>query len=47
MTILTGLGVLLIEFVKTLVIDSVLKVIIHPDKCIVPQIKIGGPMLGN
>lgn len=47
MSILAGLGVLLLEFVRTLVIDSVLKVIIHPEKCIVPTIKIGGPLLEN
>ena len=47
MSFIAGIGALIIDFFKTLVIDSILKIILHPEECIVPQIKIGGPLLGN
>lgn len=45
MTALVGIGMMVLEFFKTLVIDSIIKVILHPEECTIPQIKIGGPLL--
>lgn len=45
MIAITGLGMLIIDFFKTLVIDSVIKVLLYPEECYTPQIKIGGPMI--
>lgn len=47
MTALTGIGMMILEFFKTLIIDSVIKVILNPEECYIPQIKLGGPMLEN
>lgn len=45
MTALVGIGMMIVEFFKTLVIDSIIKVILNPEECVVPQIKLGGPLL--
>ncbi len=47
MSVLTGLGMLLLEVVRTLVIDTVIKVILHPEECVTSTIKLGGPLLEN
>lgn len=47
MTAVAGLGVLILDFFKTLVIDSIIKVLLYPEECYTPQIKIGGPLIDN
>lgn len=47
MTAIAGLGMLILDFFKTLVIDTVIKVLLYPSECYIPQIKLGGPLLDN
>lgn len=45
MTALAGLGMMIIEFFKTIVIDTIIKVLLYPEECYVTKIKLGGPLL--
>lgn len=47
MATIAGLGLLVLEFFRTIVIDSVIKVLLYPNECYTPQIKLGGPLLEN
>lgn len=47
MSTIAGIGMLILDFFKTLVIDSIIKIILHPEECIIPKIKLGGPLLKN
>ena len=45
MSFIAGIGALVIDFFKTLIIDTFIKIILKPQDCIVSPIKIGGALI--
>lgn len=45
MAAIAGLGILILDFFRTIVIDTVIKVILYPEQCYETEIKIGGPLI--